>query len=108
MRVSRRDFMKTAGAVALGFSGLNRFLIDWESGVAEATARGYGELLRDPEGLLNLPKGFSYQIISRAGEEMDDGFLVPRLHDGMAAFRGAGGTTLCHHPVMARRHNARS
>ena len=40
---------------------------------------------------LDLPPGFSYRIISRAGERMSDGFFVPRAHDGMAAFSGDGG-----------------
>lgn len=96
MTVSRRHFVKTAGAVALGFSGLHRFLGNWDAGLAFAADKfaGYGELLPDPEGLINLPQGFSYRIISRIGEEMDDGFLVPGAHDGMAAFLGPQGKTI--------------
>ncbi len=94
MAIVRRDFMKTAGAVALGFAGLHQFLDVWESGEAYAATSGYGDLIPDPDGLLSLPKGFSYRIISQKGDEMDDGLLVPGLHDGMAAFQGSGNKTI--------------
>ena len=35
----------------------------------------YGPLVKDPPNLLDLPKGFAYQIISRQGDEMDDGIV---------------------------------
>ena len=38
--------------------------------------------------MIDLPVGFSYRIVSRAGERMDDGLRVPNAHDGMAAFAG--------------------
>lgn len=47
---------------------------------------GYGDLQPDPQGLLNLPKGFSYQIIFRQGHRMDDGFFSPDRPDGMGTF----------------------
>ena len=52
---------------------------------------GYGPLERDPAGLFDLPRGFSYQILSRFGEPMDDGFLTPSAMDGMGAFDLGGG-----------------
>lgn len=55
---------------------------------------GYGPLQPDPDGILDLPAGFRYRMLSRTGEKMDDGLRVPGLHDGMAAFRAAGGNTL--------------
>ncbi|MBT4137690.1 MAG: DUF839 domain-containing protein [Candidatus Latescibacteria bacterium] len=90
----RREFMKTAGAVALGFAGMHHFLNDWQRGEAFAATSRYGDLVTDPEGLLSLPKGFTYQIISQKGEEMGDGLMVPALHDGMAAFQGSGNKTI--------------
>ena len=60
---------------------------------------GYGKLIPDPAGVLDLPAGFSHRIISRWGEEMDDGLLVPNLHDGMAAFQGKGDRV-----VLVRNH----
>ena len=47
---------------------------------------GYGPLLPDPNGLFDLPAGFSYSVISSAGEAMDDGYLTPGRFDGMACF----------------------
>lgn len=54
----------------------------------------YGPLLDDPQGIMNLPKGFSYKVISRAGERMDDGFVSPGRNDAMAAFEGPGGKVI--------------
>jgi uncharacterized protein len=52
-------------------------------------AERYGPLVGDthPRPLLDLPAGFEYQTVSTAGEEMDDGYLVPDAADGMGAFR---------------------
>ncbi|WP_216822357.1 alkaline phosphatase PhoX [Sphingorhabdus sp. EL138] len=44
---------------------------------------GYGELLPDPGRLLDLPEGFSYKVISRMGNLMSDGMVVPNAADGM-------------------------
>ena len=98
MHWTRRQWMRRAGA---GFFGMQALLAcgaehapnpSWE-------AEGYGELVPDPQGLLDLPKGFRYQIISRAGETMNDGLLVPGAHDGMATFAGPGDKT-----VLVRNH----
>lgn len=65
---------------------------------------GFGPLRRDPNGILDLPQDFAYDVIARHGEEMDDGFLVPARPDGMAAFPGPDGLTLlvCNHENAAR------
>lgn len=47
---------------------------------------GYGALVPDPAGLLDLPKGFSYRVLSRLGDAMDDGGTVPDRADGMGCF----------------------
>jgi secreted PhoX family phosphatase len=52
---------------------------------------GYGPLVRDPDNLIDLPEGFSYQVISRYGNLMDDGFVVPDAGDGMGAFAAGKG-----------------
>lgn len=57
----------------------------------EAAARDYGDLVPDPEGILDLPPGFTYRVIQRREGSMTDGFLVPALPDGMACFLGADG-----------------
>jgi uncharacterized protein len=53
----------------------------------------------DFHGTLDLPEGFNYRIISRAGERMNDGFFVPGRHDGMAAFPGPNART-----ILVRNH----
>ena len=86
------------------------FLPDWVSAVAlspfasriaaadtrapAVAAPGYGPLRTDPEGLLDLPDGFRYSVVSRVGQDMDDGFVVPGLPDDMHAFPGANGRTI--------------
>lgn len=93
MTLSRRHFLRNAGAAAIGFSSLQQFV-----GCAPAP-RDFGALIPDPDGLFDLPKGFSYRIISRYGEEMADGLLVPHRPDGMAAFPGPDGLT-----ILVRNH----
>ena len=81
--------------VSVGFMGLKYF-----SGASALAASSsllydqYGPLLEDPKGIFNLPKGFSYKIISRSGELMDDGFLSPGRNDAMAAFSSKNGKVL--------------
>jgi len=55
------------------------------------TVPGFGPLHTDPKGLLDLPEGFTYQLLSKTGDAMDDGFLVPGKPDGMAAFADQDG-----------------
>jgi len=65
-------------------------------------------LRADSKQILDLPDGFTYAIISRAGDRMDDGLQVPYAHDGMAAFPAQNGrvTIVCNHelrPYESRR-----
>ncbi|MEU6215956.1 alkaline phosphatase PhoX [Streptomyces sp. NPDC047022] len=56
---------------------------------------GYGPLLPDPDGLLALPAGFSYRVITYSGRtRLESGELTPEKHDGTAAFEGPRGATL--------------
>ncbi|MDX2283016.1 MAG: DUF839 domain-containing protein [Bacteroidia bacterium] len=89
--------MKTTGLVSLGFLGLQSFAsgaVLEAAGRGRKTVRGYGSLMPDADGLINLPRGFQYQIISRQGDRMSDGWRVPGKPDGMAAFPGPKGKTL--------------
>ena len=56
-----------------------------------ARAQSIGPLVPDPDGILDLPEGFTYTILDRKGDEMNDGFTVPGRPDGMAAFALGGG-----------------
>lgn len=89
---SRRNFIKKTGIATLGFMGLHQWLL--EAAPLSAANAGYGELLPDPKGILNLPKGFTYKIISQKGDKMDDGLLLPGAPDGMAAFEGKNGRVI--------------
>ena len=101
---TRRAFLKTAGLTSLGFFGLRSLLQHPLGAALEPSSRvGFGALLSDPEGVLDLPRGFSYRVISRRGERMADGLLVPGMHDGMAAFPGPNGRTL-----LVRNHEIES
>jgi secreted PhoX family phosphatase len=97
--ISRRYFLKSAAAVSLGFSGLKKLLGPQSVFASTEFSYGFGNLLPDPEGILDLPEGFKHSVISRVGQKMDDGFLVPGLHDGMAAFPGSNGKT-----ILVRNH----
>jgi secreted PhoX family phosphatase len=61
----------------------------------------FGALRADPRQILDLPSGYRYDIISRAGATMSDGLQVPYAHDGMAAFAGAQGKIIlvCNHEL---------
>jgi secreted PhoX family phosphatase len=87
MTLSRRSLL-SAGAVSLAFSGLARAQEAPETYRNEVT--GYGPLRADPNGVFDLPEGFSYRVVSFAGQTMNDGYVVPANADGMACFAGRG------------------
>tara|TARA_R110001606_G_scaffold26736_2_gene86311 strand:- start:12460 stop:13839 length:1380 start_codon:yes stop_codon:yes gene_type:complete len=80
--ISRRQFIISAGTLA--FMGLSRSTFGKVPflDVSEHLS-AYGPLVTDPNKLLDLPAGFSYQVISKLGDKMDDGFTVPDKADGM-------------------------
>ena len=85
----RRAFMRATGSAfaALLTSGcMTRVAMP-----GMAAFEGYGPLLPDPAGLLDLPRGFAYTVVSRLGDRMDDGLTVPDAADGMGAFALPGG-----------------
>ena len=95
--LNRRRFMQTIVAAAA--------VPTTSTAMAKTAAHiGFGKLRPDPNGILDLPQNFSYQVISRRGEKMDDGLLVPARHDGMAAFQGKDGSTVlvCNHENPSR------
>ncbi|MFI9501917.1 alkaline phosphatase PhoX [[Kitasatospora] papulosa] len=79
-----------ATAASVAFTGAFTELF---SGTADARGHsGYGPLVPDPDGLLDLPKGFRYRVLSREGDPLRSGEgLVPSNHDGMAAFARSHG-----------------
>ena len=85
----------------MGFLGLRSLTDNGFSrpGPRPNAPAGYGELQPDPEGVIELPAGFTCRILSKVGQMMDDGYKVPGLHDGMAAFPGPSGAT-----ILVRNH----
>ncbi len=103
--MNRRDFIKAGGmstlAVTLGSTGLFT-LGGKQTSFAKssiASTAGYGPLVKDPGGILDLPKGFQYRIISEEGGKLSDGRPIPAMFDGMAAFPGKHNST-----VLIRNH----
>ncbi len=52
----------------------------------DAGASILGPLRQDPKGILDLPSGFRYELVSKLGDTMSDGFNVPDRADGMGCF----------------------
>lgn len=78
---SRRQF--AAGLASLAFAGFAARTALAQDVPYRSEVPGYGPLVRDPAGLIDLPQGFSYRILSEFGQRMDDGFRVPDAGDGM-------------------------
>jgi uncharacterized protein len=93
---SRRHFLRTSAAVGAAFLGLKHLA---GCSTPSFSSEPLPEFVRDPDNILHLPRGFTYRTLSRTGEKMDDGFLVPAAHDGMAAFPGPDGRT-----ILVRNH----
>ena len=60
---------------------------------------GYGPLRPDPAGMLDLPEGFSYRLLSSLGDAMSDGGTVPDKADGMGCLDLGNGEI-----VLVRNH----
>jgi secreted PhoX family phosphatase len=108
--VTRRRF--TQGSIAVGGGlALAGPISALTARAAEGRSRrspGYGPLQPTPEedsgvAYIALPPGFRYRVISRQNETMNDGNPTPGIFDGMAAYRGRGGST-----ILIRNHENRS
>ncbi|VAV87254.1 hypothetical protein MNBD_ALPHA06-546 [hydrothermal vent metagenome] len=105
MDISRRKLLKSGVAVSAAFGGLATLAAcSDQRQIPSLSIDKYGKLIADPNGIMDLPKGFAYKILSKAGEKMDDGLLVPGDFDGMAAFAGKDGTTILlrNHEINAK------
>ena len=79
-RLSRRHFIGVGFGAVAGAGALTWLYRP------RITAAPLGDLVLDPDGILDLPPGFSYRVLQRAGDTMTDGFNVPAAPDGMACF----------------------
>lgn len=110
MRLDRRSLFST-GAAALAFTGLAKSVV--AQGASETyvnEVEGYGPLVSDPNGMLDLPQGFSYRILSQGGETMSDGLVVPGQFDGMGCFplEGSRVALVRNHELKGRNANHRN
>jgi secreted PhoX family phosphatase len=111
MPLSRRDFVQRSAVTGAGVALVGSVDVlatapgalaaDAPAGAeAAGTARhaarlGYGELIADSKGILALPKGFSYRVITHCGvTKLESGEFTPSNHDGTATFEGVRGATL--------------
>ncbi len=103
MSLSRRHLISAAGLAFGGLAAAARAPSAWaQDRTAELDAAqvegdayrsevfGYGPLKRDPLGRFDLPDGFSYTVVSEAGQTMSDGLVVPHKTDGMGCFALGG------------------
>jgi len=60
---------------------------------------GYGPLVDDPGGLLDLPRGFHYRVVQSVEDRLSNGAPVPGDFDGMVAIDGPHNST-----ILVRNH----
>ena len=86
MHTDRRHFLAATGSA---FAALAAAGCATRNGGDLATLPAgddYGALVPDPAALLDLPRGFSYRVLSALGDAMTDGGTVPDRADGMGCF----------------------
>ena len=96
MDISRKEFIEKISIISLGFSSLGRVIASNSNLIDNIQ---YSNLIDDPKGVLNLPPGFSYNIISKYKDKMKDGLRVPNAADGMGCLDGDGDNV-----ILVRNH----
>ena len=97
--MSRRSLFRLAGLSATALLVTSRPALARTGEIGGSARSDKWKLLPDPGELVDLPRTFQYRVISSEGSRLSDGQPVPGDPDGMAAFRGPGGTT-----VLVRNH----
>ena len=85
-KYNRKEFIKKISVATLGFTAFSKLIA---SKPLLDKIIFNNSLVNDPEGIVNLPEGFTYKIISQKNDLMDDGLRVPNAADGMACFQGS-------------------
>ncbi|MFI5731519.1 alkaline phosphatase PhoX [Kribbella sp. NPDC051587] len=90
-QLSRRQFVGTAAAAGAGaavtVAGSVEALYTAQPALGTSGPKiGYGPLIPDPAGMLDLPRGFRYDVLSREGTVRPDGLKTPSRFDGMGTF----------------------
>ena len=96
MTISRRNFL--GSAKALGFFYAASAIPGMGCAHSSNTGRA---LISDPRGIVDLPDGFSYTLVSETGGNMADGFFRPGRPDGMACFADPADAGRC---ILMRNH----
>lgn len=90
-QMSRRSLLGGAAATGLGIALAGNF----EAVAGTRPSLGYGDLVPDPAGILSLPEGFSYTLVSESGTTlMADGQPTPSDPDASGVFRNGSGSTI--------------
>ena len=94
--MDRRSFITKSVLTSLSFTALARCT---NSVSTTEVSGGALKVIPDPKKYLDLPEGFNYKIISKAGQKMADSLLVPGRPDGMGAFLNKNGecVIICNH-----------
>jgi secreted PhoX family phosphatase len=95
---TRRTFLRRGAVTAGGALALNPAAALAQSG----RSAGYGPLVEDPGGLIDLPRGFRYRVVQSVEDTLSSGAPVPGDFDGMVAIGGPGDST-----VLVRNHELR-
>ncbi|MEM8695424.1 MAG: alkaline phosphatase PhoX [Pseudomonadota bacterium] len=95
MTLSRRSFLRYGQAAGLFYSATAL------GGFAAIASQIPVRLVGDAQGLLDLPEGFTYSIVSQTGGTMVDGFFRPGRPDGMACFADPANADRC---ILMRNH----
>ncbi len=82
-QADRRQFLAATGSAFAALLASGCMTRGAALGSSAATSFSYGPLIPDPAGMLDLPEGFSYRLLSSLGDAMSDGGTVPDKADGM-------------------------
>jgi secreted PhoX family phosphatase len=88
--MKRRRFLVAGSAAALS-TGLALWYRAASKEPSEGKLPRARGLVPDPKGILDLRKGFTYSVLSHAGEPMSDGYRLPARPDAMGCFDLGGG-----------------
>ncbi|MEL7188193.1 MAG: alkaline phosphatase PhoX [Pseudomonadota bacterium] len=80
---NRRQFLTSTGSAFAALMASGCMTRGASLSSAAASFSDYGPLKPDPAGMLDLPEGFSYRLLSSLGDAMSDGGRVPDKADGM-------------------------
>lgn len=105
MTMTRRELLRNSALTGAGIAVgglLGGLTAAKPAGAAALASRsGYGPLVTDPGGLIDLPRGFQYTVLQRGGNNTpddvatryDDGQKLAGDADGAASFAIGGGQT---------------